>query len=179
MSSHLTHSLVSGVAAVTTVWVAMASMAVAQSGECRLIPDARNPSEKILRCGDTLEVRQAAGTRYHPIGQRSSAPPRALELDSGALMIEFHPSSSLRNFQILTPHAVATVRGTRWALEVDRARSSTLVIDGQVAVARRGARETVFLGPGEGVDVSPGIEPLMVKRWAEARVRALLGRFGL
>ena len=158
--------------------LAMVSPAASQTGGCRLIPDDRNPSQKILRCGDELEVRQAPGTRFRSLGQRGSAPPQALELDDGALLIEFHPGSTLKNFQILTPHAVATVRGTRWAVEVNRMRSSTLVLSGQVAVARRRSNASVVLGPGDGVDVTPGTDPLMVKRWAEARVRALLARFG-
>jgi hypothetical protein len=34
----------------------------------------------------------------------------------------------------------------------------------------------VFLGPGEGVDVEDGTDPLVVKRWPQARVDALLAR---
>jgi ferric-dicitrate binding protein FerR (iron transport regulator) len=178
MSGQLTRLLVSGLLAAMAMWLTTVSPAISQAGECRLIPDDRNSSEKILRCGDELEVRRAAGTRYRLLDGQGSAPPKALELDNGAVLIEFHPGSTLKNFQILTPHAVATVRGTRWAVEVNRVRSSTLVLAGQVAVARRRGNASVVLGPGEGVDVSPGTDPLVVKRWAEARVRALLARFG-
>jgi hypothetical protein len=36
----------------------------------------------------------------------------------------------------------------------------------------------VFLGPGDGVDVDPGTEPLVIKRWPQPRVDALLARLG-
>jgi hypothetical protein len=42
-------------------------------------------------------------------------------------------------------------------------------------VARR-AERGVVLGPGEGVDVE-ATGPLTVKRWAPARVAALMARF--
>jgi hypothetical protein len=34
------------------------------------------------------------------------------------------------------------------------------------------------LGPGEGVDVERGTDPLEVKRWGAARAAALLARLG-
>jgi hypothetical protein len=36
----------------------------------------------------------------------------------------------------------------------------------------------VVLGAGEGVDVSAGTAPLVVKRWAQTRIDALMARFG-
>lgn len=152
--------------------------AIAQTGECRLVGDDRNPSEKILRCGDDLVVRAATGTRFRQASQHGNAPPEALQLDSGALMIEFHPTNTQKNFQILTPQAVAAVRGTKWVVDVNGGRTSTLVISGEVAVSRLHANPTVVLKPGEGADITAGTEPFAAKRWPEKRVRALLARFG-
>ncbi|MGA2792448.1 MAG: FecR family protein [Roseiarcus sp.] len=167
-----------GIAAALSMWLAATVPASSQTSGCALVADDRNPPEKILRCGANLEVRAAAGTIYHPIDQRGSARPKSLQLDDGALMIEFHPSKRHTSFQILTPHAIAAVRGTKWIVEVGPERTSTLVISGRVAVSRPRAEQTVVLRPGEGADVSPGEEPIAVKRWAEKRVRALLARFG-
>jgi hypothetical protein len=150
----------------------------AQAGGCELIADDRNPPEKILRCGGALEVRSAHQTDYHAVDQVGSAPPNAIQLDSGALMIEFHPSKGRRHFQILTPNAIAAVRGTRWVVEVAPARTSTFVIAGTVAVSRPHGEQTVLLRPGEGADVTPDGTPIVVKRWAAPRVQALLARFG-
>ena len=81
-----------GIAAAVAMWLAATASANSQTADCALVTDDRNPPEKILRCGANLEVRAAAGTIYHPIDQRGSAQPKSLQLDDGALMIEFHPS---------------------------------------------------------------------------------------
>ena len=104
--------------------------------------------------------------------------PTAIQLNDGALLIEFHPSGQQNEFQILTPLAIAAVRGTKWAMEVAPARTSTLVLDGSVAVTSRKLNQYVVLTEGQGVDVSPSDMPMVQKQWGEARVRALLARFG-
>jgi hypothetical protein len=45
-------------------------------------------------------------------------------------------------------------------------------------VQRSASSDGVSLRRGQGVDVAPGSEPLVVKRWPQARVSALLARFG-
>lgn len=159
---------------VATMLSIAAHSAVAQSNQCELTPDEHNPQEKVLRCGATLVVRTAPGTSYRSTGTSDS-----LELYDGALLIEFHPSNRHRTFQILTPHAIVAVRGTKWAVEATSQRTSALVIVGKVAVTRPSPPSSVVLGPGEGADVDKdSVAPLVVKRWPEARVRALLSRFG-
>ena len=99
-------------------------------------------------------------------------------LDSGALLIEFHPARPQEKFQILTPLAIAAVRGTKWAMEVVPARTSTLVLSGAAAVTNRRLNHFVVLTEGQGVDITPADTAMVQKRWGEARVRALLSRFG-
>jgi FecR protein len=149
-----------------------------EPGGCVLVPDDRNPSEKILRCGDGLTIRTAPGTSYRLTGQEGQQPPTGAQLDSGALMLEFTPSKDQRKFQILTPHAIAAVRGTTWAVEVSADKTSTLVITGAVDVTRPDGKRSATLHAGEGADVSAGTGPITVKRWAKKRVDALLARFG-
>jgi hypothetical protein len=173
---------------VLSFWAFAAGSALAQSGVCVLSPDKHNPSEQILRCGSEITISPAPGTQYHlgPAGQDSV--PSSVQLDSGALLIEFH-SKRRGRFQILTPATIASVRGTKWAMEVKPGQSSTLVLEGRVTVRRRNTAEIVVVGPGEGVDVFTGAavtgkrrgakpSPMEVKRWAPARVKALLARFG-
>jgi ferric-dicitrate binding protein FerR (iron transport regulator) len=151
-----------------------ANSALAQSNQCELRPDERNPTEKILQCGATLVVRTAPGAGYH-----STEAPKTVQLDDGALLLEFHPSPEHSTFQILTPHAIIAVRGTKWAVDVTSERTSVFVIAGSVKVSRLEAPSSVILKPGEGADVVKGdAAPLVVKRWPEKRVRALLSRFG-
>jgi ferric-dicitrate binding protein FerR (iron transport regulator) len=165
--------------------------ALAQSGACVLSPDKRNPNDKVLRCGSELTITPAPGTIYRPAAAAEDGLPASVQLDSGALLIEFH-SKQRREFQILTPQAIASVRGTKWAMDVKPGETSTLVLLGQVTVARKDAADEVVVGPGQGVDVSNGDAgktvrsmsgsakppPIDVKKWAPNRVKALLARFG-
>jgi ferric-dicitrate binding protein FerR (iron transport regulator) len=156
----------------------VAPVARAGGGGCALVANEHDPSEKILRCGDSLTVQPAHGTHYRLITKGGQPLPSAIRLDDGALLIEFHPSPQQEDFQILTPLAVAAVRGTKWAMEVSPARTSTLVLAGAVAVTNRRLNEYVILREGEGVDITPSDTTMVQKRWGAARVRALLSRFG-
>jgi hypothetical protein len=167
-------------------WVAAALLlsflsltALAQRGGCVLTPDKHHLEDRILRCGNDLTVQPAAGTTYHPSDAGQPGPPTAVHLDDGALLLEFHRSKRQHDFQILTPEAIASVRGTRWAVETKPGRTSVLVLRGVVEVARAGAGagSSVLLRPGEGVDVGAGDAPLKANRWARERVKALLARF--
>jgi FecR protein len=162
-------------------WVA--APAVAQSGACVLSLDKRNPNERILRCGSELTITPAPGTVYRPAAAGDDGLPASIQLDSGALLIEFN-SKRRHEFQILTPQAIASVRGTKWAMEVKPGETSTLVLAGEVTVARKNDPEKVVVGPGQGVDVS-GLgtpqsmygQPEFIAAMAPGRVKELLGRF--
>ena len=136
------------------------------------------PVRKDLRCGDNLTVHVAPGSHYRLIAKPGQPLPSAIQLDDGALLIEFQPSPQQKDFQILTPLAVAAVRGTKWAVEVSAARTSTLVLGGAVAVTNRHLNQYVILREGEGADITPMDTSMVQKRWGDARVRALLARFG-
>ena len=153
---------------------------VRAAGACALIPNDKMPSEKILQCGgaEALTVRGAQGTRYRMLYTKGDPVPAAIRLDDGALLIEFQRSLWRQDFQILTPLAIAAVRGTKWAVEVTRARTSVLVLSDTVGVTHRRLNQYVILTEGEGVDITPTDTSTVQKRWAEARVRALLARFG-
>jgi len=169
-----------------SIWLCTPASVLGQSSGCVLVPDDRNPSEKILRCGSNLTIRSAPNTAYRLTNPDKRRQPDGARLDSGALLIEFTPNESQRDFRILTPQAITAVRGTRWAVEVGPSQTSTLVISGSVEVTQRnsrrgaapGVRESAVLGAGEGVDVSAGTGPIVVGRWAQTRIDALMARFG-
>jgi hypothetical protein len=148
------------------------------AGACALVPNERMPSEKILQCGETLTVRPAQGARYQPLFKKGDPLPVGIRLNEGALLIEYHPASPQEKFQILTPLAIAAVRGTKWAMDVTKAQTSTLVLNGAVAVTNRRLNKFVVLTEGQGVDITPTDTSVVQKTWGEARVRALLSRFG-
>jgi hypothetical protein len=169
-----------------SIWLCTPASVLGQSLGCVLVPDGRSPSEKILRCGSNLTIRSAPNTAYRPTSPDNRRQPAGAQLDSGALLIEFTPNEGQRDFRILTPHAITAVRGTRWAVEVGPRQTSTLVISGSVEVMRRnsrrgaapGVRQSAVLGAGEGVDVSAVRGPIVVKRWSQKRIDALMARFG-
>jgi hypothetical protein len=148
------------------------------AGACALIPNEKMPSEKILQCGENLTVRATPGARYQPLYKKGDALPVGIRLNDGALLIEYHPASPQEKFQILTPLAIAAVRGTKWAMDVTKAQTSTLVLNGAVAVTNRRLNKFVVLTEGQGVDITPNDTSVVQKTWGEARVRALLSRFG-
>jgi hypothetical protein len=149
----------------------------AQFGACTLRPDKYNPNEQVLRCGEELTITPAPGTIYHPVNAAPGHLPSSVQLDSGALFVNFHPAVRPGNFQILTPQAIASVRGTTWAVEVKPGRTSVLVLKGEVGVTSARAAATAVLREGQGVDVDSQGGPLQVKQWSSARKRALLARF--
>ena len=160
-------------------WIGTAAPALGQPAGCTLVADDRNPKEKMLRCGDDLTIRPAANSKYQVTGEAGQGPPTEVRLESGALLIEFKPSERAKNFQILTPHAIAAVRGTRWAVEVTSARTSTLVLDGEVDVAQvRDKQRSARLKASQGADVTGKPGPVVVKSWGKKRIDALLARFG-
>jgi ferric-dicitrate binding protein FerR (iron transport regulator) len=176
---------VCGAGVLLSLWAWAAAPALAQSGACVLSPDRRNPNQRILRCGSELTITAAPGTVYRPAAAGDDGLPASVQLDSGALLIEFN-SKKRHELQILTPQAVASVRGTKWAMEVKPGQTSTLVLAGEVTVARKNDPEKVVVGPGQGVDIS-GLgrprsmygqpEPIAVRQWAPGRVKELLARF--
>ncbi len=99
----------------------------------------------------------------------------SVELSSKALLLEVPKGTGANRFEVMTPQAIAAVRGTKWAVDTAEGKTSVFVVNGRVGVARRAGANRVVLGPGEGVDVE-ATGALIVKRWPPARVAALLAR---
>ena len=168
----------------TLVAAALSGAAIAGMGParaaaaCALVPNDRAQSEKILQCGEALTVRPAEGARYQPFYRKRDP----LRRESVSTMARCSSNIIRRvpreKFQILTPLAIAAVRGTKWAMEVTPAKTSALVLAGSVAVTNRRLNQSVVLTEGQGVDITPADTSVVQKQWGEARVRALLSRFG-
>ncbi|TFF27540.1 anti-sigma 24 factor [Jiella endophytica] len=129
----------------------------------------QDPERQVLDCGNGLVIDKEAAASL-----TSQTPQSSLELGSDAVLIEVSPRDS---FQVLTPHAIATVRGTVFAVDTQEGVTSVFVVKGKVEVTRRDGSDPVLLGPGDGVDVREG-EPLTVRQWPQPRVVQLLARFG-
>jgi ferric-dicitrate binding protein FerR (iron transport regulator) len=151
-------------------------IAAAQPANPGCSPEIALGAVQKLRCEAGITIVAENGARYRlqsgPQGRVD-----AVELAGRALLIEVPPKSGGNKFQVITPQAIAAVRGTKWAVDVAADKTSVFVVNGRVGVGRRTGSHSVTLGSGEGVDVEPGA-PLTVKRWAPARVSALMARLG-
>lgn len=137
--------------------------------------EVSDPPRIVYQCngGIVLEAEAAAA-----LGLRDSGPadrPEEVELDTKGVLIEVEPGSG--PFQIMTPHAIAAVRGTVYSVDVTADMTAVFVERGEVAVSRLDGSDTVLLTEGLGVEVSPG-QPVEVRRWPAARVEELMARFG-
>lgn len=158
---------------VSVVLVSLTSQVYAQQG-CDW-SDLANPTRQSITCGDALTVERLPGSEVTIFERSGNAPPRVIELKNGAIFIEVVPGS--RPTQIKTPHAIAAVRGTIYAIDAGEVRTSVFVVKGAVEVSKTETGEVVSLGPGQGVDVDADL-PLEVKTWGDRRASELLARFG-
>ena len=129
---------------------------------------------QVLRCRPGITITTEAGASVTLLDRDRNGTVDAARLRSKAILVD----APRGGFEVLTPQAIAAVRGTRWAVDVACTRTSVFVVEGSVAVTRRDRTHGVTLGAGEGVDVDPGSEPLTVRRWGRARATALLARLG-
>lgn len=156
---------------------AAASGAGAQSsGPCQAEPAADGP-QIVLRCGRGLTIEVEETARYSVVDQDGDGTPEGMRLNRGAALVDADPAAAPR-FQILTPTAIASVRGTEWAVDAAAATTSVFVVSGAVNVVARDTNAGVVLRQGEGTDVPAGATELRAVRWGQGRIDALFARFG-
>lgn len=131
-----------------------------------------------LRCEPNVTIIAEGGAQYTLLDRDKNGRVDAASLGSKALLVDAPKARGRAGFQVITPQAIAAVRGTKWAVDVDAGKTSVFVVRGRVAVRRLSLGRGVTLGPGEGVDVDTGTGPLTVKRWPPERAAALLARLG-
>ena len=151
--------------------------AAAQPANRECSSDNPTGTARTLHCQGGVTIVAENGAKFKLQDRGGTGGVDTIELSSKALLIEVPKKPGGNRFDVTTPQAIAAVRGTKWAVDAAENKTSVLVLDGQVAVARRSGAESVTLGAGEGVDVERN-GPLTVKRWPQARVAALLARLG-
>lgn len=147
---------------------------LAKSG-CTSTPTAQGT--QTLQCEAAITIVAESGARFELKDRNRDGQVDSVELSSKALLLEVPRKKARAKFDVLTPQAIAAVRGTKWAVDAENGKTSVFVVDGRVSVARKAGRGRVVLGPGEGVDVETSGD-LVVKRWGTARVAALMARLG-
>ena len=137
-----------------------------------------DPSRAVVVCPGGITIIPEEGTRYEFVDRNRDGRPEGARLYEKGLFLDLPAGRSRGGFQILTPHAIASVRGTRWAVDVTSSRTSVFVEQGAVAVALPSRRASAVLQSGDGVDVEAGATEIVVKRWSPERAATLLARFG-
>jgi ferric-dicitrate binding protein FerR (iron transport regulator) len=149
--------------------------AVAQPANMGCSSDNPVNAPQTLRCEGGVTIVAENGARFTLQDRDGNGRVDSIELSSKALLLEVSKKPGGNRFQVMTPQAIAAVRGTKWAVDGTEGKTSVFVVNGKVSVARRTGKERVVLGPGEGVDVEAA-GALTVKRWPPARVAALMAR---
>ncbi|MEH2533120.1 ferric-dicitrate binding protein FerR (iron transport regulator) [Bradyrhizobium sp. AZCC 1588] len=130
-----------------------------------------------LRCQNAITIVAESGAKFELRDRNRDGQVDSVELSNKALLLEVPKKPGRARFEVMTPQAIAAVRGTKWTVDAEGAKTSVFVVDGSVRVARPAGRGSVVLGAGDGVDVEPSGE-LIIKRWPPARVAALMARLG-
>jgi hypothetical protein len=156
-------------------WFLSPQNAGAQASGCTSAPSAA--ASLTLRCDNGITIVAENGAKFELKDRNRDGRVDSAELSSKALLIEVAKKPGGNRFEVVTPQAIAAVRGTRWAVDAADGKTSVLVVNGRVSVGRPAGGRGVVLGPGEGVDVE-ATGALAVKRWPPARVAALLARLG-
>jgi ferric-dicitrate binding protein FerR (iron transport regulator) len=142
---------------------------------CTASPSAAGT--QVWRCDNGITIVAESGARFELNDANRDGHIDSVTLSNKALLVEVPKKPGGNPFKVLTPQAIAAVRGTKWAVDAAEAKTSVFVADGRVGVTRRPGGRGVVLGPGEGVDVEAS-GPLTVKTWGQPRVDALMARLG-
>lgn len=151
--------------------------AAAQSNSPGCASENSAGGTQTLHCQGGVTIIAENGARFTLQTHGRGGGADAVELSGKALLLEVPAKASGNDFEVITPQAIAAVRGTKWVVDAAENKTSVFVVNGRVAVARRSGGRRVTLRAGEGVDVEGG-SPLTVKRWPSDRVAAVLARLG-
>jgi ferric-dicitrate binding protein FerR (iron transport regulator) len=131
-----------------------------------------------VHCAGGVTIVAESGARFTLLDRDRNGRVDGVDLQSKAVLVEVPKQKPGRRFEVMTPQAIAAVRGTRWAVDAEGGKTSVFVQTGRVGVQRVNGPGNVVLGPGEGVDVDASATPLEVRRWPAPRVAALMARLG-
>jgi hypothetical protein len=152
-----------------------ASVALGQSTDSCSLQPVSTTQRLVLHC-QGISITTERDARFQLIDRNTDGKIDGVSLQGKAMLLDVNRGRIKNGFEVITPQAIAAVRGTRWAVDVGGGKTSVFVLRGRVSVRRADVRIGVDLARGEGVDVDSGDQPLVIKRWPPARVSALMGR---
>lgn len=130
---------------------------------------ATGPGTRVkIACDGGIVVTVGTGTEVNLetlVGRGDSIVVQLVEGILGLLA----PADGWRRFEVRTPVAIASVRGTEWLVEHGAEGSAVFVRAGRVVVRPR-AGGGASLGPGEGITIAADGSPGEVKAWGPPRI---------
>ena len=159
---------------VTGICLSLASAGMSQES-CTSSDGATTGTER-LTCGTAFSVERETSADLRIMARPGDAPPRMIELEGGAILIDVLPGALPT--QVRTAHAIAAVRGTTYVVDAKDGSTAVFVLEGVVEVRKSEDDARILtLTSGEGADIAPETE-LTSGQWPADRVTALLSRFG-
>jgi len=108
------------------------------------------PREAVrLAYPDGSEVHVRADSRLLVVDTVRNGNNKCIHLERGLLMVDARPQPDSRPMVLTTPHAVATVLGTQFALRVSQTRTQLRVREGSVQFDRRDSTSPQLVRAGE------------------------------
>lgn len=132
------------------------------------------PDRVIYQCDNGLVIEAETMAELEAMVPGLTIPPETVSIENRAVLIDLEKGAG--PFQIRTPHAIASVRGTVFVVDATPDQTSVFVVEGIVDVRGLNGTESAELSAGEGVVVTSDPK-LVVKRWPQEKVTALLARF--
>ena len=160
--------------AVLLAGLSLVSAARAQSGTegCNA---GVSGAQQMWICPGGLTIIEENGARFSLDDRNGDGNVDLIRLWRKAVLLEF---TAGRRLEVVTPQAIAAVRGTRWVVDARSGETEVFVVRGAVGVRRPSGGSEVVLDAGDGVDAAGSTGPLEAKRWAASRVAALMARLG-
>src|SRR5438046_2158756 len=105
---------------------ALTSIEIAAAQPANLGCTSENPTgaAQTLHCQGGVTIVAENGARYTLLDRGGKGRVDTVELSSKALLIEVLKKSGGNKFRVITPQAIAGVRGTKWAVDVAEKRTS-------------------------------------------------------
>src|SRR3954452_16435008 len=104
-----------------------AGMAAAQPANIGCAPESSANGAQTLRCEGGVIIVAENGARFTLQDRDGNGRVDSVELSSKALLLEV-PKKPGNRFQVITPQAIAAVRGTKWAVDAADVKTSVFVV---------------------------------------------------
>jgi hypothetical protein len=127
------------------LWPALPRAQRAILGLCCM--PSRRKGTQTRHCRRRSTIVAESGAKFELRDRNRDGHVDSVELSNKALLLEVPKKPGRARFDVVTPQAIAAVRGTKWAVDAEGAKTSVFVVDGRVSVARPPAAAASYSAP--------------------------------